>query len=293
MPDIDSVRSAFGRVGTYLPLGFTNAPPIDAQRDAVRRLEAAGYCAVWSNEVIGGKDVLVHLAVLLAATERLAFGTGIANIWAREPQTMHAAAAMLAQAYPGRLMLGLGVGYPAQAEGGGRAFGKPLATLRDYIARMDAQTWPPAPAVSYPRIIGALGPKMVELAGEIADGAMPANLPPASTARVREQLGPDRLLVIGLSITADRESARQPLAANLARPSYAASLAGLGLGDLTPDNDVLVDAIFPDAGSVAATVDEHLAAGADHVALMLPMDAEFGSGVDQLVELGPGLSSVR
>lgn len=286
-------RPSIGRVGTYLPLGFTSVPAIDAQRDAVRRLEQAGYDAIWSNEVIGGKDALVHLALLLATTERMTFGTGIANIWAREPQTVHAAAAMLAEAYPHRVVLGLGVGYPEQATGTGRDFGKPLTTMRNYLQRMDSQTWPPAPEAAYPRLIGAIGPKMLALAGEVADGAICAGLPPQSTARAREQLGPDKLLVVGLSVTADREAARQTVASNLGRPSCVASLQGLGF-DLSADNDELVDATvaYGSPAAISATVGEHFAAGADHVALMLPFDSEFASGIAQLVELGPVLASL-
>ena len=166
-----------------LPVSFTSAPSADLQREAVGRLERAGYRAAWTNEVVGGKDAFVQLAVLLAATERMAFGTSIANIWAREPQTAHGAAALLAQAYPGRFVLGLGVGYPQQAASTGREFGSPLATMRDYLDRMDSPTQPPAPDVAYPRIIGANGPKMLALAGEMADGALPAMLPPSSPRR--------------------------------------------------------------------------------------------------------------
>src|ERR1700694_2557547 len=111
----DAAREALGPVGVYLPLGFASAPTAALQREAVGRLERAGYRAAWTNEVIGGQDGLVPLAVLLAATERMVFGTGIANIWARQPQTMHAAAALLAQAYPGRFVLGLGGGCPEEA----------------------------------------------------------------------------------------------------------------------------------------------------------------------------------
>src|SRR5207253_1878132 len=101
----------------------------------------------------------------------MAFGTCVANIWARSAQTAHAAAAYLAQAYPDRFTLGLGVGYPQQAQSVGREFGRPLATMRAYVAAMDAETQPPAPDTAYPRILGANGPKMLALAGEIADGA--------------------------------------------------------------------------------------------------------------------------
>ena len=166
-------RETLGSVGAYLPFGFTSAPPADLQRSVVRRLESAGFRTAWSNEVVGGKDALVQLAVLLAATEGMAFGTGIANIWARQPQTMHAAAAFLAQAYPNRLVLGLGVGFPEQAASTGQEFGRPLSTMRDYLRRMNEQTWPPAADVGYPRIVGAMGPKLLALGGEHADGAMP------------------------------------------------------------------------------------------------------------------------
>jgi hypothetical protein len=121
------------------------------QRDAVRRLERAGYQSVWNNEGVGGKDGLVQLGVLLAATERMAFGSAIANIWARPPQTAHGAAVLLADAYPGRFVLGLGVGYPFQAVQIGRDYGRPLATIRDYFEQMTAeQPLAQVPELSYP-----------------------------------------------------------------------------------------------------------------------------------------------
>ena len=154
---VDAARQSLGPVGTYLPVPFTSVPPVDLQREAVRRLERAGYPATWTNETVGGKDPMVQVALLLEATERMTFGTGIANIWARAPQTAHGAAAMLAQAHPGRLVLGLGVGYPQQATAVGREFGSPLAAMRDYLERMAAPTMTPAPEAPYPRIIAASG----------------------------------------------------------------------------------------------------------------------------------------
>ena len=180
---ITAAREALGPVGAYLPLGFTSAPPVDMQRAAVGRLERAGFRTAWTNEVIGGKDALVQLAVLLAATERMVFGTGIANVWARQPQTMHAAAAMLAQAFPRRLVLGLGVGYPEQAASAGHEFGRPLATMRDYLRHMDDQTWPPAADVGYPRIVGAMGPKLLALGASTRTGRCPPGCPLRSPRR--------------------------------------------------------------------------------------------------------------
>ena len=171
---VDAARRALGPVGVCLPVSLTSTPHANLQREAVGRLERAGYGAVWANEVIG-KDALVQLAMLLAATERTVFGTCIANIWARPAQTMHAAAAQLAQGYPGRFVLGLGVGYPEQAASTGQEFGHPLATMRDYLDRMDSPTWPPAPEAPYPRIIAANGPKMLALAGRDRTWGIPGH----------------------------------------------------------------------------------------------------------------------
>jgi probable F420-dependent oxidoreductase len=203
---VDVARKTLGPVGVSLPGSLTTTPHVDLQRDAVRRLERAGYRMVWVNEVLG-KDALVQVGTLLAATDRMAFGTCIANIWARPAQTMHAAAAQLAEAYPGRFVMGLGVGYPEQAASVGREFGRPLTTMRDYIQRMGDPTWPPAPDAPYPRIIAANGPKMLALAGEIADGAMPAMVSAEFTTQARTTLGPDKLVVVGLPMTDDVDQA--------------------------------------------------------------------------------------
>jgi probable F420-dependent oxidoreductase len=299
---VDAARRALGPVGVTLPVSFTTALSVDLQREAVGRLERAGHRAVWTNEVIGGKDALVQLAVLLAGTRRMVFGTSIANIWARQPQIMHGAAAVLAQAYPGRFVLGLGVGYPQQAAGAGREFGSPLATMRDYCDRMLEPTAPPAPDVAYPRIIAANGPKMLALAGEVADGALPAVRPAEFTAQARQALGPDKLLVMGLSVVPDtdrdraRATARETVSARLGEPSYAKALVGLGYSpqDVADVSDRLVDAIVAhgDPDAIAAKVREHLAAGADHVTLLPPIGTDFSAGVDRLEHITPALVGV-
>ena len=294
-------RKMPGPVGVCLPVSFTTTPPADQRRAAVRRLEDAGYQMIWTNEVIG-KDAFVQLGALLATTEVTVFGTFVANIWARPAQTMHAAAAQLAEAYPGRLAVGLGVGYPEQAASVGQGFGSPLATMRDYLERMDSPTWPPAPYAAYPRMIAANGPKMLALAGEIADGAMPAGLPSTFTAQAREVLGPDKLLVVGLSVIPDADAgrakaaARESVSARLAAPSYAARMAGLGYTarEIAEISDRLVDALVAhgDSSAIAARVREHMRAGADHVALLLPIGGEFSAGIDELARLAPALAEL-
>jgi probable F420-dependent oxidoreductase len=298
-------RRSLGPVGVFLP----NSPgsgtqPVDAQRDAVRRLERAGYQAVWNNEGVGGNDGLVQIGILLAATERLAFGSGITNMWARAPQTTHAAAALLAEAFPGRFVLGLGVGYPFQADQVGREFGRPLATTRDYLKQMTAALPFGRPAaVAYPRILAANGPKMLALAGEIADGALPIMVPTAYTANARQVLGPDKILVVGVAAVVDEDPAQARAAARryvsqvLGRPGspYAANLIRLGYTaeDLSAASDEVVDAIIawgnPDR--VAAEVQKHLDAGADHVRLGTT-EPDFQASLTVLEQLAPALTSI-
>jgi probable F420-dependent oxidoreductase len=300
---VEAARKALGPVGTYLPIELTAHPAVELQREAAARLERAGYGAVWTNETVGGKDALVQLAVLMAATERLAFGTGIANIWARPPQTARAAAGQLAQAYPGRLVLGIGVGYAQQAEAVGRELGRPVATMRDYLDRMGTETVPPALDAPFARILAANRPKMLELARERADGALPVFQPAAATAQARATLGPDKLLVVALSVIFDgrdpadqeavREQARASVAASLARPWYADSIKSFGFTErqIADVDDELVDAIVahgtPDA--IAASVRAHLDAGADHVVLLPPGTADLPTGVDRLERLAPAV----
>jgi len=292
---VEAARRAIGPVGAFLPVTFTEAPSAHAQRDAVERFERAGYPCTWTNEVFG-KDALVQVALLLGATRRMVFGTGVANVWVREPQTLSAAAAQLAQAHPGRFVLGLGVGYPQQAEVAGRDYGRPLATMREYQRRMGEATWPPVPDADYPRIVAANGPKMLELAAETADGALPAGLPADYTAQARQVLGPDKLLVVGLSVVVDsdpgraREKALATVAASLNSPAYAKTVAALGY---SAADDRLVDAVVghgrPDA--VANLVRAHLEAGADHVIAMMP-GGDFDGGVAGLEELAPTLMTI-
>ena len=131
---------------------------------------------------------------------------------------------------------------------------------------------------------------------------MPAAMPPAFTARTREQLGPDKLLVVALGMVVDpdadraRTAARDGVAAGLARsPSKAAALTHLGFTteEIDAVSDRLVDALAghgsPDRN--AALIREHLNAGADHVAL-IPGGADVGANLKQLELVAPALADL-
>ncbi len=298
---VDEARRALGRVGAHIPqVGVPQLPATAVQLDAIRRLERAGFGAAWTNEDIGGKDVFVQIAMLLAATERITLGTDIANIWARAPQIAHAAAAQIADAHPGRFVLGLGAGYPYQAAAVGREY-KPLTNLRDYLAQMRQPTPVVAPLdAPYACVLGAHGPKMLELARTAADGAFPVIVPPSFTTTVRDALGPDGLLVVGVTLVVgeDRAGAKPVaqavLSGLLSFPGspYAANLVRFGFAeaDVLAAADTVLDEIvgYGNGADVATLVDAHIAAGADHVVLM-PVTGDFELQLQQLEQVAPSL----
>ncbi len=187
---------------------------------------------------------------------------------------------------------------PAEVPGAGHqddtaGLDVPCGTI---CATWTAPTSPPAPDAPYARIVAANGPKMLALAGEVADGAMPAALPAEFTAHARQVLGPDKLLVVGLSVQGGgtgqaKATARESLSARLSAPSYAARMAALGYSarDIGEVSDRLVDAVvaYGDPPAIAAKVREHRDAGADHVVLLPALGGDFAAWVGQLARLAP------
>jgi probable F420-dependent oxidoreductase len=153
-------------------------------------------------------------------------------------------------------VLGLGVGYPFQATQVRREYGRPLAAVRDYFEQMTAeQPLAQVPELRYPRILAANGPKMLALAAEIADGALPILVPPQYTADARQVLGPDKILVVGLTVAVDedpdgaRAAAGRFVSEVVGRPGspYAPNLTRLGYAaeNISAASDEVVDAIIP------------------------------------------------
>ena len=152
---------------------------IEQEREIARRIEELGYGSIWTGEIVGGKEAFAHQSVLLAATEHISTGTGIANVWARQPAAMEGGGATLGAAYPGRFVLGIGISHGPIVEMSGQVYAKPLETMIDYLDGMDASVaFAPAAAVPVPRVLAALRPKMLELARTRADGAHPYFVPP-------------------------------------------------------------------------------------------------------------------
>ena len=111
--------------------------------------------------------------MLLAASQRLVIATGITTIWGRDPLTAAAAHKTITEAYPERFVLGLGVSHPIIVEGERRQrYTKPLAAMSAYLDAMDSATYRSVlPTTPLRRVLAALGPRMLALSADRADGA--------------------------------------------------------------------------------------------------------------------------
>ena len=270
---------------TLGPLGVWSfalqAHSANEERAAVAELEAAGYGAIWIPESVGSKEIFSHAAILLAAGRRIVVATGVANIWARDPMAAANGARALGDAFPGRFLFGLGVSHAPSVATRGGSYERPLQRMRTYLDAMDAAHYSgPAPAVPVGRILAALGPRMLELSAERADGAHTYFVPVEHTVEARARLGPEPFLaveqtaVFGTDPAEARRIAREFAVRYLALPNYANNLRRLGYGDADLDgsgSDRVIDAVvaWGDVASIAARVRAHVEAGADHVCIQL------------------------
>jgi probable F420-dependent oxidoreductase len=241
-------------------------------REAAVELEELGFDALFIPDV--GGDVLGSVTELLEATRAIPLVTGILNIWMHPAAEVAAGVATIEQDHPGRFLLGLGASHAAvvDAEGPPR-YERPYSAMVDYLDALDAQ--PQAPA---PRILAALGPRMLELARERSDGAHPYLVPPEHTRLARETLGEELLLAPELSVLLDSdpdralERARAFVSDYLRLPNYTNNLRRLGFGDgdlADGGSERLVRALvaFGEEDAVLEGVAAHRDAGADHVTL--------------------------
>lgn len=248
---------------------------------AAQEFENLGYPATWIPESLGSKDILVHSGLLLANTTRSVLATGIANIHARDPMSMANGAKALGEAYPNRFVLGIGVSHAPSVKMRGGDYGNPLAQMSDYIDAMDdAQYAAPSAVQPVPLVLAALGPKMLDLAAERADGAHPYFVPVEHTDFARRRLGPEPCLATEVTaiLTTDRsaglEVARAFAKHYLVLPNYANNIRRLGWSDGDIGNegsDRLIEAVVAigDVDAIVARVNLHLEAGADHVCVQI------------------------
>ena len=269
-----------GRVGLWT--GALDQLASSEAIEWVAEAESLGYGAMWIPETIG-RDPFITATRLLDGTTTIAVATGIANIYARDPLTMANTQRSLEEAFPGRFLLGLGVSHHTLVEWVRKHdYSKPLSYMRDYLAAMDKAMFRAVGPQDRPEtVLAALGPKMLELSATAAAGAHPYFVPPEHTAIARAAIGPDaklypeQMVILETDAGKAREIARTNMAVYLGLPNYANNLIRLGFSeaDVDKDNpsDKVVDAIvaWGDVDACKARVDEHFAAGADHVCVQV------------------------
>lgn len=231
----------------------------------LQEIEALGYGAIWA----GGSPPaeLDWVEPLLASTTNLQVATGIVNIWTAEAGPTAQSFHRIDEAYPGRFLLGIGVGHREAIT----EYKKPLDALNDYLDKLDEHGVP-----KDRRVVAALGPKVLRLSAERSAGAHPYLTTPEHTAQARALLGteafiaPEHKAVLTTDAEQARAVGRKALEIYLNLDNYLNSWKRLGFSDsdvAKPGSDRLVDAVVAHGtvDAVAARLREHLDAGADHV----------------------------
>jgi probable F420-dependent oxidoreductase len=252
---------AIGIWTSYRPFGKERAG------EAAKLAEALGYSAWW----VGGSPHVPDVRPILEATSTLVAATGILNVWSNEPGDAAAAAAALRAEFPGRFMLGIGIGHPEATSD----YRRPLTTMRGFLDGLDAS---PSPPPVEERCLAALGPKMLDLAGERSAGTHSYFTTVDHTRVARDRLGPGKLVAPEVACVVDTDPMRARAVARdyaelyLGLRNYTRNLLDFGFteGDFADGgSDRLIDAVVPhgSAERVAEVVRAHLEAGADHVCL--------------------------
>ena len=177
--------------------------------------------------------------MLLDATDRMVVATGVANIYGRLPSVTAMAQRLLADDSGGRFLLGLGVSHGPMVEDMlKQSWDKPLSHMRSYLDGLDdAFVVSPSPAEDPPRVLAALGPRMLELAAARAWGALTYFVPVEHTPIAREHLGEGPMLlveqaaVLSTDPAVARDAARRHMAIYLTLPNYVNNLRRLGWDD--------------------------------------------------------------
>jgi probable F420-dependent oxidoreductase len=260
MTDADTDTPDLGRFGSF---GRGVTP------DEAKQIEALGYGAVW----VGGSPPaeLDWVEPILEKTTTLQVATGIVNIWTAAPGPVAESFHRIDTAYPGRFLLGIGVGHPEVHT----EFRKPIDLVNDYLDKLDEHGVP-----KNRRVVAALAPRMLKLSAQRSAGAHPYLTTPEHTAQARELIGPSAFLAPEhkVVLTTDPEKARaigrEALDIYFGLANYVSNWKRLGFTDedvARPGSDKLVDAFiaYGTTEDVARRVTQHIDAGANHVAIQV------------------------
>jgi probable F420-dependent oxidoreductase len=251
-----------GEIGVW-----TSYRPFGAERagEAARLIESLGFGTWW----VGGSPHGPDIRPVLEATSGLVAATGILNVWINDPAATAAADAQLRADFPDRFMLGIGIGHPEATSD----YRRPLAAMSEFLDGLDASPTPP-PVDG--RCLAALGPRMLDLAGERSAGTHSYFVSVEHTRFARDRLGPGKLVVPELACVIEKDPIRAKAVARtyaqlyLGLRNYTNNLLRFGFSErdiADGGSDRLIDAVVPQgsAEQIADVVRAHLEAGADHV----------------------------
>ncbi len=261
MTDAVSLKPDVGRFGVW-----TGGPVKPEQAVAIEKL---GYGAVWVG--MSPAAELSFVEPILEKTETLQVATGIVNVWTAPAEQVAESYHRIENAYPGRFLLGVGVGHPEHIE----EYRKPYDVLVDYLDALDAAKVPTSR-----RVLAALGPKVLKLSAQRSAGAHPYLTTPAHTEKARELIGntvflaPEHKVVLSPDAEQAREIGRQTVGFYLDLGNYVNNWLRLGFTEkdvAKPGSDRLIDAVVAHgtAEDIAKRLGEHIEAGADHVAIQV------------------------
>src|SRR6201986_1448515 len=262
MADAASLKPDLCRFGVFL--AFRSVPP-----ELAPQVEQLGYGAVW---VGGSPDAeLDWVDPALAQTNSLQLATGIVNIWSAPAEPVAQSYQRIESAHPGRFLLGIGVGHREHTQ----EYVKPYDALVGYLDELDAAMVPTSR-----RVLAALGPKVLPLSAERSAGAHPYLTTPQHTAKARERIGPSVFLApehkVVLTTDADeaRRMGRETIDHYLGLRNYVNNWRRLGFSEddvRKPGSDRLIDSVvaYGTPEAIARRLNEHVEAGADHVAIQV------------------------
>lgn len=268
-----------GKVGVWMPARFG--------AEATQEIEALGYGTLW----LGGSPSVPDAMPFLEASRRMTIATGILNVWQHEPDDVAAAHAETTAKHAGRFLLGVGIGHPEATSD----YTRPLTTMRNFC---DGLVSAKQPVPRDELVLAALGPKMLDLAGERSLGTHPYFTTADHTRFARERLGPDALVALEVAVVVDpdpasaRATARDYARMYLGLRNYTKNLLNFGFteDDITGGgSDRLIDAVIPHGTpeQIARRIQEHFGAGADHVCVQ-PL-GHSSPPVEDLRALAPAL----
>lgn len=258
-------ESSKPNLGQY---GAWTGTPVSAEQAV--EIEKLGYSAVWVNSM--APSDLSWVDPIFDQTTTLKAATGIINIWQSPAGPVAEAFHRVEAKYPGRFLLGIGAGH---REAVGAHWEKPYDALVNYLDELDKYGVPPDR-----RILAALGDRVLKLSASRGAGAHPYLTTPQHTAHARELLGPSAFLapenkvVLSADVDHARALGRDAVDLYLGLNNYLNSWKRLGFTDddiTKPGSDKLIDAViaYGSAEQIAQRLHEHVAAGADHVAVQV------------------------